>query len=128
MKSTDTPRLSAIQRFSRFLHLEIPEVWVRFLLAIVGLILAALGALANTEDAKKRMLYMHIAVTIGLLGFLGTAKSIVDYIQMVVGGRQFPHPVAVEEKAAMAGVLLVFVALCVRSFISARRARVSAAR
>lgn len=96
--------------------------------AIAGLILAALGALANTEDAKKRMLYMHIAVTIGLLGFLGTAKSIVDYIQMVVGGRQFPHPVAVEEKAAMAGVLLVFVALCVRSFISARRARVSAAR
>ncbi len=90
--------------------------------AIVGVILAALGALANTEDAKKRMLYMHIAVTIGLLGFLGTVKSIVDYIEMV-NGRQFPHPVAVEEKAAMAGVLLVFVILCVRSFISARRAR-----
>lgn len=90
--------------------------------AIVGVILAALGALANTEDAKKRMLYMHIAVTIGLLGFLGTVKSVVDYIEMV-NGRQFPHPVAVEEKAAMAGVLLVFVILCVRSFISARRAR-----
>jgi hypothetical protein len=90
--------------------------------AVVGLILAILGFLANTEDAKKRMLYMHIAVTIGLLGFLGTAKSIVDYFEMV-SGRQFPHPIAVEEKAAMAGVLLVFVALCVRSFISARRAR-----
>jgi hypothetical protein len=90
--------------------------------AIVGVILAALGALANTEDAKKRMLFMHIAVTIGLLGFLGTAKSIVDYIEMV-NGRQFPHPIAVEEKAAMAGVLLVFVVLCVRSFIAARRAR-----
>jgi multisubunit Na+/H+ antiporter MnhF subunit len=90
--------------------------------AIVGVILAALGALANTEDAKKRMLYMHIAVTLGLLGFLGTAKSIVDYIEML-NGRQFPHPIAVEEKAAMAGVLLVFVVLCVRSFIAARRAR-----
>lgn len=90
--------------------------------AIVGVILAALGALANTEDAKKRMLFMHIAVTIGLLGFLGTAKSIVDYIEMV-NGRQFPHPIAVEETAAMAGVLLVFVVLCVRSFIAARRAR-----
>lgn len=90
--------------------------------AIVGVILAALGALADTEDAKKRMLFMHIAVTIGLLGFLGTAKSIVDYIEMV-NGRQFPHPIAVEEKAAMAGVLLVFVVLCVRSFIAARRAR-----
>ena len=90
--------------------------------AIVGLILMILGFLADTEDAKKRMLNMHIAVTIGLLGFLGTAKSIVDYIEMV-RGRQFPHPIAVEEKAAMAGLLLVFVLLCVRSFISARRAR-----
>jgi hypothetical protein len=90
--------------------------------AFIGLILMILGFLATTEDSKKRMLNMHIAVTIGLLGFLGTAKSIVDYIEMVQG-RQFPHPIAVEEKAAMAGILLVFVLLCVRSFISARRAR-----
>jgi hypothetical protein len=90
--------------------------------AIVGVILAALGAFANTDDVKKRMLSMHIAVTLGLLGFLGTAKSIFDYIQME-RGIQFPHPIAVEEKAAMSAILLVFVALCVRSFITARRAR-----
>jgi uncharacterized membrane protein len=88
---------------------------------VVGLVLAILGFLALTDDAKKRMLYMHIAVTIGLLGFLGTAWSIVNYVEML-GGRQFPHPVAVEEKAAMAVVLLFFVLLCVRSFIAARRA------
>jgi multisubunit Na+/H+ antiporter MnhF subunit len=87
-----------------------------------GLILSILGFLAITDDAKKRMLFMHIAVTLGLLGFLGTAKSIYDYIQML-GGKQFPHPVAVEEKAAMAGLMLIFVILCVRSFIAARRAR-----
>ena len=68
------------------------------------------------------MLYMHIAVTVGLLGFLGTAKSIYDYIEML-RGVQFPHPVAVEEKAAMSVLLFVFVILCVRSFIKARRAR-----
>jgi len=90
--------------------------------SVVGLILALLGGLASTEDAKKRMLHMHIAVTVGLLGFLGTAKSIWDYIQML-RGVQFPHPIAVEEKAAMSLVLLVFVILCVRSFINARRAR-----
>jgi hypothetical protein len=90
--------------------------------AFFGLILGILGFLASTEDAKKRMLFMHIAVTLGLLGFLGTAKSIYDYIQML-GGKQFPHPVAVEEKAAMAGLMLIFVILCVRSFIAARRAR-----
>jgi uncharacterized membrane protein len=90
--------------------------------SIVGVILVILGFVALTDDAKKRMLYMHIAVTIGLLGFLGTAKSIFDYIQMI-RGVQFAHPIAVEEKAAMSVLLLVFVVLCVRSFIAARRAR-----
>lgn len=90
--------------------------------AVVGLILSILGFLARTDDSKKRMLYMHIAVTIGLLGFLGTAWSIVNYVEMI-RGRQFPHPIAVEEKAAMAGILLFFVLLSVQSFISARRTR-----
>jgi multisubunit Na+/H+ antiporter MnhF subunit len=90
--------------------------------AVVGLILSILGFFALTDDAKKRMLYMHIAVTIGLLGFLGTAWSIVNYIQMI-RGRQFPHPIAVAEKAAMAAILLFFVLLCVQSFVSARRTR-----
>ena len=90
--------------------------------AAAGGILAILGVLSLTEDSKRRMLYMHIAVTIGLLGFLGTGWSIVNYFQML-GGRQFPHPIAVEEKAAMAAILLFFVLLCVRSFIAARRSR-----
>ncbi len=38
-----------------------------------GLLLLICGVVANTEDAKKRMLWMHIAVTVGLLGFLMTA-------------------------------------------------------
>lgn len=88
----------------------------------VGLLLAILGFLAITEDGKKRMLYMHIAVTVGLLGFLGTAKGIYDSIRMLLG-RQFPHPIAVKEKAAMSILLLIFVVLCVRSFVAARRAR-----
>ena len=90
--------------------------------AAVGLILSILGFFSLTEDAKKRMLYMHIAVTVGLLGFLGTGWSIIQYVQML-GGRQFPHPIAVEEKAAMAAILLFFVLLCIRSFIAARRSR-----
>lgn len=90
--------------------------------AVVGLILSVLGFLSQTEDAKKRMLYMHIAVTVGLLGFLGTGWSIINYFQML-GGRHFPYPIAVEEKAAMAAILLFFVLLSIRSFITARRNR-----
>jgi fucose 4-O-acetylase-like acetyltransferase len=93
--------------------------------AAFGVLLAIFGALARTLDMKKRGLYMHIAVTVGLLGFLGTAKSIVDYVHMKQG-MQFKLPLAVDEKAAMAVLLLVYVVLCVQSFIVARRARTQA--
>jgi uncharacterized protein (DUF58 family) len=53
MKPANTSQLSAIQRFSRFLHLDIPEVWVRFLLAIVGLTLAFGAALFSTVSRES---------------------------------------------------------------------------
>lgn len=87
-----------------------------------GVVLGICGFLANSEDTKRRMLWMHIAVTIGLLGFLFTIPAIVDLVRMM-RGVSFPHPVAVEEKAGMSLVCLVFVVLCVRSFIAARRGR-----
>ena|ERR1039457_4529401 len=85
-----------------------------------GLVMAVSGMLATTENAKRRMLWMHVAVTVGLLGFLGTIAAVVDEVRML-RGVYFAHPVAVEEKAAMAVICLVFVGLCVRSFIAARR-------
>ena len=39
-----------------------------------GLALAVSGALARTEDAKRRMLWMHVAARLGLLGFLGAGS------------------------------------------------------
>jgi hypothetical protein len=90
--------------------------------AAVGLLLGIFGFLALTPDPKRRMLFMHINVTIGLLGFLGTAKAIYDYIQLLQG-KVFPFPAAIEAKAAMAVITLIYVILCVRSFIAARRAR-----
>lgn len=94
--------------------------------AMFGFLISLFGLFSLTDDAKKRMLFMHIAVTIGLIGFLVTVWSIVEYIQMVFGHRQFPHPVLVEEWAATAAVLLLFVLLSIRSFISARRSRIAA--
>jgi hypothetical protein len=91
--------------------------------AAVGFVLSILGFLALTDNAKKRMLFMHIAVTIGLLGFLGGLPSVLHYVQMIAQGRQFPNPVIVQEMAAMSALLLFFVLLCVRSFIAARRQR-----
>ncbi len=88
----------------------------------VGLILLVSGLLANSENAKKRMLWMHIAVTFGLIGFLITGIRAV--LQAVHGAAAIAaDQLAFEERTVVALVCLVFVVLCVRSFIAARRAR-----
>ena len=88
-----------------------------------GLVLIVLGALANSSDAKRRMLFMHIAVTVGLLGFLGTIPGILGVIQMA-SGHATARPDAARVQAIMGAICLLFVLLCVRSFIQARRLRV----
>lgn len=90
----------------------------------VGIVFAILGALANSDDAKKRMLWMHIAVTLALVMFLATIPADIDVIRLS-HGTYFAHPIAVEEKAAMSLLCLLFVLLCVRSFIAARRQRLA---
>lgn len=89
-----------------------------------GLLLALFGTLARTEDAKKRMLWMHIAVTVGLLGFLFTIPGLIDVIRMAQG-ITVKRPAAAEEQSVMWFICGVFVALCVRSFIAARRSRIA---
>jgi hypothetical protein len=85
-----------------------------------GLVLGWSGILAHTEDAKRRMLWMHVAVTAGLLGFLGAGAMVIVENVKAHGG-PLAHPIAVKAQAAMAVICLVFVGLCVRSFIAARR-------
>ena len=88
--------------------------------AYFGLVLACSGIFAHTQDAKRRMLWMHVAVTAGLLGFLGSgAMAVIEKVK--AHGTPLAHPAAVGSQAAMALICLVFVVLCVRSFIAARR-------
>lgn len=93
--------------------------------SFIGMILVVSGTLAGTPDPKRRMLWMHVAVTIGFLGFLGTIKSMYEMIRLL-NGVVYEHPIAIEEKAATCLLCLIFVALCVRSFVNARRSRLAA--
>jgi hypothetical protein len=92
--------------------------------AAIGLLFVLFGAMANTENPKKRMLWMHVSVTVALLVFLGMIPAAVDTIRLS-RGVSFPHPAAVVEKGALALFCLIYVLFCVRSFISARRARLA---
>jgi hypothetical protein len=90
----------------------------------LGVLLVICGLLANTEDSKRRMLWMHIAVTVGLIGFLITGVRAV--IELVKGTAFTVKPIAFDERVVVALICGVFVAMCVRSFISARRSRLAA--
>ena len=88
--------------------------------AVLGLILAILGFLAKAkEDLRKHI--MHAAVLIGLLGALATASSFFKIPALLNGTAD--RPAAVIAQAATAAVCLVFVVLCVKSFVDARRNR-----
>jgi hypothetical protein len=91
--------------------------------AYFGALLAVLGLLANTPDSRRRMLFMHIAVTVGLIGFIFPGWRAAGDLIGKAQGHAILRPVAMQEELAMAGTCLIFVLLCVRSFIAARRQR-----
>jgi fucose 4-O-acetylase-like acetyltransferase len=90
----------------------------------IGLLFVLFGVMANTEDSKKRMLWMHISVTVALLTFLGMIPAAIDTVKLS-RGVEYPHPAAVVEKGALALFSLLYVLFCVRSFIAARRSRLA---
>lgn len=87
--------------------------------AFFGLPLLLLGLVALNERMRKTA--MHIAVVIGLVGFAGTVSGLMKLPALLTGG-ELARPAAVAVQAAMAILCLVFVLLCVRSFIKARSA------
>jgi hypothetical protein len=89
--------------------------------AWIGLALGIFGFLAISPNEGQRKLFMHINVTIGLLGFLGgAAEAVRGYVHAKAVGLP-PDMIALASKATLAGLMLIYVILCARSFIAARR-------
>ncbi len=86
-----------------------------------GLALGISGLLAISPNEGRRKLFMHINVTIGLLGFLGAAIEAVRGSMTATSAGVPPDQIALASKLAMAALTLIYVILCVRSFIAARR-------
>ena len=86
----------------------------------IGVLLLLSGVLANTENTKQRMIWMHVAVTAGLIGLLLTG---IRAVLTLVKGTIAANPLGFDERVVIALICLVYVVLCVRSFITARRTR-----
>ena len=91
--------------------------WTALIPALFGLPLTILGVLALQEDWRKHA--MHVAVIIGLVGFLGGAFS---FMRPLLSGGEM-KPMAATMQALMALTCAAFVGLCVKSFIDTRVAR-----
>jgi hypothetical protein len=89
-----------------------------------GIALGICGLLAMSPSETRRKVFMHVNVTIGLLGFIGALTvAIQGYMHETSAGVAVDMP-ALISKLTMAGLLLIYVVLCVRSFIAARRSSV----
>lgn len=84
-----------------------------------GIALGIFGILAISPSERRRKIFMHVNVTIGLLGFLG------GLVEGIRGwGKPTPGIYLISAETAklwMACLMLIYVLLCVRSFIKARR-------
>jgi len=86
--------------------------------SLIGLLLAIFGVVGLKEHL--RMHAMHGAVTVALFGALGSLGRLIPGL---ISGKGAAHPIAQISQGLTALICAVFVFLCVRSFIAARRAR-----
>ena len=97
-------------------YLSEAQSFTSFLPSLLGLALLVSGEMAKIPEKKK--LWMHVAVTFGLIGALGGTRFF-----MVMGdGLNYAN-------SSMLMLLLTgtaYTVLCVRSFIAARKAREAA--
>ncbi len=85
-----------------------------------GILYFICGAIASHPDRVKHA--MHGAAILGVIGFLASVTSWFK-LPFILRGIYVARPLAVIEKSIMAFLSLIFVALCVNSFIQARKAR-----
>ena len=83
--------------------------------AFIGIPLFVCGIIAAKES--MRMLAMHIAILIGLVGFIGAATTLFKANQEMA---------AILSKSITSVLCATFVGSCVRSFIQARKTREAA--
>jgi hypothetical protein len=85
-----------------------------------GTALIALGLAGRAEGARRHA--MHGAAAVGLLGLLDSARGLPAALRLA-RGEELPRPAATAAQAAMFALCAGYVALSVRSFVAARRAR-----
>lgn len=88
--------------------------------AYIGAVLLICGIMAVKDE--WRMHAMHGAVLVGIIGFLGSVQGLLK-LPKLIAGETLERPHAVALQSIMAVLCLIFIGLCVKSFIDVRIAR-----
>jgi hypothetical protein len=89
--------------------------------AFFGVVFVILGALARNENIRKHV--MHAAAGLALLGLIVPGVMGFPKLIQLFRGQDVERPHAAIAQSAMALVCGIFLILCVRSFVAARRSR-----
>jgi hypothetical protein len=87
---------------------------------VLGVLLWICAEVAFKPSRRKQA--MHAAAVLGLLGLAGSARGLLR-LPALWRGERVVHPLSVIMQSMMAVLCLVFIVLCVISFIQARRNR-----
>ena len=88
-----------------------------------GVALGVFGFLAISPSESRRKLFMHINVTIGLIGCIAAGWRALSSYGHARSEGIAPDHIALGAQGAMAALLLIYVLMCVKSFVDARRNR-----
>jgi len=89
--------------------------------SIFGVLLAILGGIAM-KGGNVRKHAMHVAAMVGLIGIIGVLPRLIPALmKQIQGSEEAPAPMALASQILMFLLCAIFVGLCVRSFIQARK-------
>ena len=113
--SRQTQVVAGSQELPRVLRLQIPEVWIRFLIALVGLVLAFAAALFSTVSRESGNLWATLILsTVALVLAVVVGLTTVPYLARRVALEQFKDVFDYEVTRVgifyMVGVVLISIA------------------
>ena len=110
--NTISTKPSLLQRFAHLLHVDIPEIWLRFLLALVGLCLAFAAALFSTVSRESGNLWATLVLASAAL-VLATLVGLttVPYLARRVAAARIRD--AFDYDVTRAGIIYVLVVLMI---------------
>lgn len=94
------------------------QSWTALIPSILGTILLLCGIFSLVKPNLRKHL-MHVAAAVGLIGFLGCLRGVMK-LPALLSGAELERPYAVISQNVTALLCIIFVALCVNSFVQAR--------